>query len=203
MWRPSLLNHAKPIVILASGPSLSQSQVDYVQARRDKANVLVINDNYLKIPDADYLYACDDKWWQWHINRPELKAFKGQKITQDIKSAEKYNIEYIESNSRMALSTNPAVIHQGMNSGYQAINLAYHMQPSKVILIGYDMKFAPDGKAHWFGDHPDKVRSNYNGWALGYLSLAEHAKQLNFEIINCTIDTALTCFDRQPLEDVL
>lgn len=114
----------------------------------------------------------------------------------------KYNLNVITSNSNMGLSTDPTVIHQGSNSGYQAINLAYHMNPTKIILIGYDMQFT-NGKAHWFGEHPDKVRSSYHAWMIMYASLAEHAKKLGLEIINATTETALTCFPRDKLENIL
>ena len=199
MWQPSILN--QPLVIIASGPSLTDEQIKLVKEAGPK--VLVINDNYLKYPTADFLYACDLKWWDWHAERKELKQFFGQKITQDKAAAEKYNIQYIESHGKMALSTDPKIIHQGMNSGYQAINLAYHMRPTKVILLGYDMQFGPNNESHWFGDHPDKVRSGYGSWMIGYASIAEHAKKLNFEIINCTERTALTCFPKAKLQDVL
>ncbi len=62
------------------------------------------------------------------------------------------------------------------------------------------MKFADNGAAHWFGEHPDNVRSNYHTWFKGYRSIAEQGL---VEIINCTRDTALDMFPRQKLKDVL
>ena len=188
------------ILIIASGPSLSQHQLDV--ADRLKPVTIAINDNYLRAPWADVLYACDLQWWQWHENKEELKAFKGRKVTRNIEAAKKYNLEYIESSPQLGLSIDPKIIHEGMNSGYQAINLAYHMGGTRILLIGYDMQ-TTDNKAHWFGDHPNKVRSNYNSWLLPYISLADHAKKLNLEIINCTITTALTCFPRMDLKEAL
>lgn len=165
--------------------------------------VIAVNDNYLLAPWADILYACDVKWWQWHIHRQELIDFQGEKVTQDVEAAEKYGIKYIKSEPKCTLSTDPAIIYQGSNSGYQAINLAYHTGVKRVLLLGYDQKFSNDGKAHWFGDHPDKVRSGYDGWRVFYESLATHAADIGFEIINCTTETALTCFKKIPLDEVL
>lgn len=213
------LTRASPLctwIIVASGPSLNQRQINLIQqhrqqqrqqAQQNPLRVLVINDNHRLINDADVLYVCDGKWWDWHINDIELKNFKGRKITQDKDAYEKYgadhNIEYIESAAKEGLSLDPNVIHQGANSGFQAINLAYHLGAQRALLIGYDMKLAPDGKAHWFGDHPDKVKSNYKSWLNNYKILSEHAKQIDYEIINCTPDSALECFEKSIIENIL
>jgi len=66
-------------VLVASGPSLTQEQVDQCKG---KATVMVINDNYKLAPWADHHYACDQHWWQWHEDDPDLLAFKGKKWTQ-------------------------------------------------------------------------------------------------------------------------
>lgn len=193
-------------VIVASGPSLTKEQVDY---SKGKAKVIVVNDNYKMAPWADYLYACDSHWWEWH--RKYLINFKGKKFTQDQAWPDaqleelrlEQNFTVLKSVAKPGLSLEPGIIHQGANSGYQAINLAYHLGASRAILIGYDQGLSADGKAHWFGDHPNGVKSNYSSWVKNYESLAEHAKEIGFPIINCSIETTLTCFDRRKLEDVL
>ena len=197
-----------PFVIVASGPSLTPEQVNYC---RGKAKIIVINDNYKLAPWAEYLYACDDQWWSWHEDDKDLLAFQGVKYTQDkgwtadklAHFKNKHHVECIRSEPNAGLSTEKGVIFQGSNGGYQAINLAYHLGAKKIILIGYDMKVAADGKAHWFGDHPNKVKSGYASWIQFFSHLAKDAQELGLEIINCTADTALHCFPRQKLEDTL
>jgi len=189
--------------LIASGPSLTQDQVDHV---RGKGKVLVINDNYLLAPWADYLYFCDETWFNWHKDRKEFKEFKGKKYSQteswrDNKEAIACGTTFIASEHKDGLSTNPDKIYQGSNSGYQAINLAYHLGAREIILIGYDMQFT-QGKAHWFGDHPNNVKSNYNTWMRFYERLAKDAKKLGLKIINCTKETALTCFPREDLNGI-
>ena len=108
--------------IIASGPSLTQQQVDYC---RGKAKVVVINDNYLRAPWADYLYFCDDKWFQWHKDRDAFRQFAGKIYAQYQagkghdrnleKLAEIYTgfpIHLIASVHEAGLSTDPGVIHQ-------------------------------------------------------------------------------------------
>lgn len=136
----------------------------------------------------------------WHKGVPE---YTGRKITQDKKVVEHFDgWEHIESRANKGLSLDPKVIHQGANSGYQAINLAYHLGAERILLLGYDMQFT-NGKAHWFGEHPDRIRSSYAGWLGNYQSIANQLPGLNLEIINCTRETALHAFDKMDLEQAL
>lgn len=203
----------QPLLIIASGPSLSL-QLDQIElARRKNLKCLVINDNYLKAPWADFLYAADAKWWRWHIDRPELKTFTGRRFIQlNLSSQEQYceqaqysvevGLETIESTKGSTLSINPEIIHQGHNSGFQAINVAYHMGATACYLLGYEMR-NNGGKSHWFGDHPEKIKSPYWMFTAAMQELSEHAKKIGFEIINCSANTVLTCFPRKNLEDLL
>lgn len=91
-----------------------------------------------------------------------------------------------------------------MNSGYQAINLAYHFGVSRILLIGYDMQ-RTGGKAHWHGDHVSGL-TNAEGlskWATRFPALAQDLEREGVEVINCSQETALTCFPRARLEDVV
>jgi hypothetical protein len=181
--------------LIASGPSLTQADVDYC---KNKARVIVINDNYKLAPWADVLYACDPMWWEWHNGVP---GFEGCKITQDKKSAKKYYLDHIQSARKPGLSLHPSTIHTGANSGYQAINLAYHFGAKKIILLGYDMQIGK--RSHWFGEHPNGVRSNYTDFLHHFKTIAAQLPALDLEIINCTRVTALNCFPTANLESVL
>lgn len=187
--------------LLATGPSLNQKQADYI---RGKSNVLVINDSYRIAPWADCLYACDMKWWQWQYkdHQAKIEAFQGEKWTLDKEAAEKYGLFHINSEANKGLSTDPDIIYQGMNSGYQAINLAYHFGARKIILLGYDMQ-QTGGNKHWFGNHPDDSQPNYNTIKQLFDDIAQSMASLKLEIINCTEITALTSFPRKELKSVL
>lgn len=87
------------------------------------------------------------------------------------------------------------------NSGLRAIELAELLGATKVILLGYDCQI--DYGVHWHEDHKgisnptDKVCRD---WRIQFAALAKRTK---IEIINCSRRTALTCFARAELEDVL
>lgn len=95
------------------------------------------------------------------------------------------------------------MIHEGGNSGYQAINLAFHTGAKRIVLLGFDMQ-RTDGKAHWFGNHPGnmQVPSPYADWLHKFEQLAADLKVQGVEVLNCTRETALTCFERVSLDAV-
>lgn len=185
--------------ILASGPSLTKSDVDKLKGEK----VCVINTTYQIAPWADILYACDQSWWEWDVGQEAIRTFQGQKWTQ----TEAWNkrlpeLNYIESKSGSGLAMEGA-IYQGSNSGIQAINLIYQLyKPEIIYLLGYDMKGTKEN-AHWHAPHPNHISSPWDSWVGLYNQVAADAERLGVQIINCSRETALTCFPRQSLEEVL
>lgn len=87
------------------------------------------------------------------------------------------------------------------NSGAGAIALAAHWGAGRVILLGYDSKVTD--KTHWHGDHPT-VLGNAGAvgkWPAQFEQLKDEVKGVR--IVNCSRDTALTCFTRMNLDDAL
>lgn len=181
------------VLCVASGPSIDTDDIEYAKHR---CRTIVINDNYQLAPWADVLYACDLKWWDWHNGCPD---FIGMKFTQDRTAAQKYRLNYIKGVPLPGLSDSFDELHTGSNSGYQAINLAHLLGAKRILLTGYDMKFSSNGASHWFGDHPDGVRSCYER----FIKCFETIDQERVEIINCTRDTDLTCFPQMTLQEAL
>lgn len=190
------LHPNQTIAILAGGPSLTQQQANQVQ----HLVTIAINDSYQLAPWADYHYFCDSKWQKWHCDREDYQSFQGVRITQDV--VDEPGVIRIAGKHDKGVSESPEVIHYGSNSGFQALNIAYLMGASRILLLGYDMKVAKNGKAHWFGDHPDKVRSSYLGWLSNFSVAADQLKG-KVEVINCSPDSALQCFPKMALTDAL
>lgn len=105
---------------------------------------------------------------------------------------------------RQGLNTKPGEVNSGLNSGFQAINLAYHFGARRIVLLGYDMQHT-GGKTHWHGDHPRGLTNaeGISSWVKYFRPLAEDLARLGVEVVNCSTDTALTCFTRAPLEATL
>lgn len=186
--------------LIASGPSLIPADVDYV---RGKARVIVINNNYQLAPWADALYACDARWWQWHRDALAQSGFRGLRFSLDAPGGQRPDdVHILRKTGADGLEHDPSGLRHGHNSGYQAINLAVHLGAAKIILLGYDLK-RTGGKSHWHADHPTRQNPNYTGWVQHFATLVKPLNKLGIAIVNCTIETALECFPRAALRDVL
>ena len=125
----------------------------------------------------------DISWWKMHIDEVR-ESFRGQLLTAQ------------------AHCFGAARIGWHRNSGAGAIAAAAHFGASRIILIGYDCQHT-GGKTHWHGSHPRGLgdAGSVHKWPAQFARVARELKGI--EIINCSRETALTCFKRARLEDVL
>ena len=214
---PLLWPDGPTAVILAGGPSLSLAQVRYVARARleNRCKALAVNDAVYLAWWADWLHGCDGKWWTWH--KDTAAKFKGVKTTCTETAA--------ESAARFVRVRDPATAPQelhdkglkrggfadapdevagGGNGAYQAIQMLAKAGAKKILLLGVDMKPGPENEAHWFGEHPDSIRSDWRSSMLPFFpTLVEPLKERGVEVINCSPDSAIECFPKARLEDVL
>lgn len=189
------------VVILATGPSLTQEDVDYC---RGKARVLCVNDSYTLASWADALYATDAKWWHWHKGVP---SFTGPKWSLEHSQWGSHRVNYpdvqrLRNAGHDGLEHNPTGLRNGRNSGFAAINLAVHYGVKRILLLGYDQQKTKD-KSHFFGDHPNKAPSPYPQFRRIFETLKKPLAKVGIEIVNCSTHTALTAFPQGQLRDVL
>lgn len=166
--------------------------------------LLAVSDAYKLAPWADALYSCDPEWWDEHAAKVTAAGFTGQRWTQSQSAALKYGLRWISALRRDGLSRDPRVIHTGGNSGYQAVNLAYLFGARRILLLGFDMKPSA-GREHFFGSHPGQLRRSlpFNVWIQDFRTLAADLKAEGVEVINCTPGSALDCFPKAQIEDVI
>lgn len=145
------------------------------------------------------LYAADPEWWDHHQG---VQGFRGLRVTQDAGAALRWGLHYIESVAAPGFSLDPGRLHRGDNSGFQALNLAVIYGGRPIALLGFDMKMA-GRRRHWFGDHPGALNqdSPYRLFAHAFDEAAQ--RHPGVEIINATRDTALECFPRRSLREIL
>lgn len=143
-------------------------------------------------------------WWKVHLQSVK-EAFKGALFTQWSDIADK---DYAAANGITAVQGRDApglgrdMLHFNNNSGAQAINLAYLIGATRIILLGYDMQ-STGGKSHFFGDHPPELSTANHAVNVPYFTrLAQDLEREGVEVINCSRDTALTQFKRAELEGI-
>jgi hypothetical protein len=196
------------VVCVASGPSITAEDCAMVMAWRvadlTHHRVIVINTTYQLLPWADVLYACDERWWGMYYDRVRV-SFAGQLWTQDEVAARRHTmLMRVRSEDRTGLSKVPGVIHDGENSGYQAVGLAYMAGAKRIILLGYDMQ-DHGTLSHWHGDHPKPLKAfpRFECWIRNFKTLANDLRSMNVDVVNATRRTALNCFPQLSLEAAL
>lgn len=183
------------VACLASGPSLTQADVDLVCGHVD--GVIAVNDAVRLAPDAAILYACDGKWWGWHDGMPRFTGLKFA-LKDDAKKWTSHGVQVLKQTGLEGLELKPNGLRRGHNSGYQAINVAVHTGAARIILLGYDMR-----GGHFFGNHPDGTKPTFHLCLPLFATLVKPLEAAGVEVINCTRKTAITCFRRAPLEQVV
>ena len=201
------------IVCIGTGPSLTQLQVE---AAKRKGFRLFGCNNTWKLTQLELLYACNKQWWDYYWT--DVKSYDAEKWTTNQEAAAAYGINWIKEKNALGLSTKPDCVHHGHGSGYTLVNLAYLKGAKRILLLGYNMKYAPDYDGankrigstprHYFGEYPKEMQhwpkvKVRDGVHLELLSLYRTIAEQNLvEIINCTPDSALDCFPKSDIHAI-
>lgn len=160
----------------------------------------MVNNGYQIAPWADVLWATDARWWRWHEGVPSWQGLKfslwvgGLTLPKDV--------HVLRNDGATGLCLDPCGVRNGRSGGYAAINLAMHLGAARVLLLGYDCQ-RTHGKDHWHPDHPSKMTNPYQTWVRLFSMMAPQLARVGVEVINCSRETALTCFPRMALRDAL
>jgi hypothetical protein len=185
------------VVCIASGPSLTVEDVEYCRGKVDAA--IVVNNSYQIAPWADCLVASDLKWWHWHQG---AKSFKGLKYATS-RHIKWTGVQILRNAGDDGLELDPTGVRHGLNSGFRAINIAFHFGAKTILLLGYDCQLGPNKEGHWHKDHPIKSDSPYKIFNKRFRTLVQPLAEHGVTVINCTRRTALDCFPQMALEDAL
>lgn len=175
------------MVCIASGPSLTETDVEAVKAWRGRSadrRVIVTNTSFRIAPWADVLYAMDRAWWRLYAEEVR-RVFHGERVAP---MSSCYGATSVSIKQR--------------NSGAGAIALAISRGAEKIILLGYDGRVTD--KTHWHGDHP-KVLGNAgvsDSWPGQFRDLARDVRG-SASIVNCAPGTAIDAFPVGLLADAL
>jgi hypothetical protein len=172
--------------------------------------VVAVNDAYRRLPWADVLYAGDADWWELHRGCPNFAGEKWTvhhpRVTDKTAVAARYGLRVVAGAGQIdapGFSLDPARIHYGNSSGFQAINLALLFGATRILLVGFDMRTPTAGQPrHFFGDHADPAmnRARYEHFLPAFTEAARRLPP-HIKIVNCTPGSALRCWPALSLED--
>jgi hypothetical protein len=182
-------------VCLASGPSLTSTDIERVIAWRDTSpdhHIIVCNTTFRNALTADALLGGDARWWKVYYAEV-LRTFQG----------ERYSVERLHSDY-VVQQIKDKSFRFWRNSGTDAVSLAIWLGCEAVILLGYDSQFGPNGERHHHADHPTGLdNATLTNWPRKFKALAEYVRLCQIPVWNCTRSTALTEFPHTDLEATL
>jgi hypothetical protein len=187
------------VVCLASGPSMTQADAEYVRGR---ARVITVNSTWRLAPWADAHYTNDHDLLAAQL--PEMRARATGEIWCGHPTWRHDGVRSIPYNKRMrGVSRVPGRLAWGGNSGYAALNLAYQLGAARILMLGFDQSDAQG--AHWHGEHPDDYRRAFNWpmWSERFAEAARDYRALDVDVVNCSRRTTLTCFRVAALESTV
>lgn len=194
------------VVCIASGPSLTMEDVEFVRERQaaGACKVIVVNREFATAPWADVLYVADYRCWEEYI--VDIRAqFKGELWTIDDRASRQYKLNLIERSYGEGYSGRVDAINTGGNSGFQAVHLAASWGAKRVIILGYDMQ-RTGGKEHHFGKHRGRLHNgaSFSLWIAKFKPLVTSLKAHGVELLNVTRTTALPSewIPRKRIEEV-
>lgn len=198
------------VVCIASGPSLTQEQVDQVEY--SYLPTVAVNNSFQLAPWCDIVFACDIKWWYQYYDQVNQTCFEADLWTikgvgeHFTKKTGNVNPRIKEVGFTRNIGLEEDKVSHGGNSGYIAVNLAYLMGAKKIVLVGYDHQHT-NGQTHWHGDHDKKVfaknADDTDRWLRNFKILSMELNKKGIDIINCSLETAITSCRRSTLDKEL
>lgn len=190
------------VVVIGGGPSLSLQQIQTIAQARLSGGVRVIAVNNAMYVAwwADWLHACDAKWWHAHIQWAQ--HFKGIKTTLDPTVPGPWNVGLLENTGKDGFDENPESCRTGGNGVYQAIHCAIHADARRVILVGTDMRDV-EGRSHWHGGHGNDPVNYAVTMAPSFETLKPALAARGIAVMNASPGTALEAFPKVSLEAAL
>lgn len=197
------------VIIVASGPSLENFNFEEL---RGKGYIITVNEAGKHIPFADAWFTLDP----WGLHGPQLpnQDFKGKLFAAVPEDFGMQNarirdhqvvcprpITYLhriifhtapvtnaEEYLTWGLNEDTSCINT-LNSGYGAFNLAYHLRPKKILLLGLD---ATSGYFY---------KTNCATRSLSYLpaifrSSLPQIERAGINVINGSLNSKIDCFER-------
>lgn len=185
------------IYIVGGGSSLKDFDFNQLQNKI----VIAINKAFLYIPFAQVLYWSDTRFFEWY--EKEIEQFKGIKVTCR-PEPKRANIINLLNTGKNGLETMSYGIRDGGNSGYAAINLAYHLGAKTIILLGFDM-YTNGKETHWHDGYTSTANTDVMSKLMipNFDTLVSPLEKRKVKIYNASLNSKLECFPKITIENAL
>jgi len=190
------------IFIIGGGPSLKGMELNCLRLKR----VIGVNQAFRVYPWVDVTYFGD---CQFRELAPSINQWPGIKVTSCGRVPELgkgwKGIRRVGRSKNYGIETKKVgFVSWNGNSGASAINIAYWLGASRVVLLGFDMH--SDNDRHNFHDfYPTRAKTfdPYKNHMRCWPYIARDAAEVGLEIINATPDSAIKDFPFMKLEKLI
>lgn len=173
-----------------------------------KEHVIAVNMAYQLGDWTDILFWGDDSYFS--REKKSLLNYNGLRITCMHKMQVEYSriVKHVlrDPKKQFGLSVRDNVVVWNKNSGAATINIATLLGVKQIILLGFDMKLDDNQNQHWHKCYKSPVKTvggTFKMHLRGFPAIAEDAKRLGVEILNCNMDSNIEDFRKVTLKDVL
>lgn len=207
MWRvPDTLFQGQAVAVVGTGFSLKKEDIQAVIT--SGLAVIAVNNAYEWAESADMLYACDTKWWKAYRTQGALggngnTGFKGLKVS--LEETPYSDVLRIGNGGSWGFDPRNDHVRTGKNSATQAAHIAVHGGAQDIILLGCDARVYEGRPSHFFGEHAwrqGRPSAPFDEFLRGWQEFA-NALPAGVRIVNCSPDSAIECFRKQSLFNVL
>ncbi len=140
------------VIICASGPSLTSE--DCQTAISNGFPVIAVNSTWRAVPDCEYIYAGDLRWWDANI---DLLPSSASRWTCNYRAHKRYGLNLFDTDTRWAF-----------NSGQRSILFAASLGAKNIILLGFDCSIT--GGSHWHGSMRGSITQRRSASSVGAAS---------------------------------
>ena len=186
----------KTVFIIGGGNSLTGFDFNLLKGK----NIIAINRAIEFVPFAQILYFSDYRFYYWH--KDDIDQFKGAKFTASPKVKDN-SITVLERTGKTGLDIRIGRIKDGGSSGYGAINLAYHLGATEIILLGYDM--VSNNKSNFHSGYKIKnvKEDTFKKFLEPYTELASILTTLNIKVYNTNLNSGLEVFEKKSINNFI
>jgi hypothetical protein len=203
--------------ILCGGPSLEG--FDFNRIRNEKT--IGINKSFSQF-DTTICYAMDQRFYDsiTYPNRADQESvalhnawlrFPGLKAFLKVNEKTKLdpNVYYVEAIKKRLVSLDISQgIYAGGNSGFGGMMLAIALGSRQIYLLGADLKVDEKRKkTHWHEGYKKQKIENLvkvlKAFKKEFEHFAEAIRELGVEVVNLNPDSALECFPKKDIREVI
>lgn len=196
-------------IIVCGGTSVTPDTISLLRRvhERDDVHVIAVNSTYLTVPWADMLFFADERWWtRENKERPlSVEAFSGYAVTTSLLARGDHLLRLRKmvptKDQGLCIKRNEVALQRTSLQG--ALNICYHEDVSRVVLLGADNRDGLDGRAHYHDEYPWARRKNT--WKVKVDQLAHTVaplKEAGIEVINASPISTLPWWPKTELERI-